>query len=147
MMRFGAAARWTAGWLLLVGTLSVAWLASAQQARDGGGDQILLHSFASGQKFYIQKDSFQPMGNGLMQYTVTSTPGPDGVRVSRNEMDCRTGQMKSPIQSWSDSGNGSQQANPTDGPSAVTTLTNRTKLYDQMKDACRQAMPNLPMNW
>jgi hypothetical protein len=29
----------------------------------------------------------------------------------------------------------------------TTKLTNRTKLYDQMKDVCRQAMPDLPMNW
>jgi hypothetical protein len=109
-------------------------------------DRIFLHSFASGQTFYIDKSSFKPIGNGSLQYSVTGDIGDGSQRVSQNQIDCRTGQIKSPIQSWNDDGKGNI-SNQTDGPSVTTMLTNRTQLHDDMKDACQQALPDLKMNW
>lgn len=131
--------------LLLCYAGSTASLTLAQQTPTDN-DRILLHRFASGQTFYIEKNSFKPIGNGTLQYNVTSDTGNGSQEVSKNEINCRTGQIKSPVQSWNQDSKGGI-SNQTDGPSAPTMLTNRTRLYYDMKDACQQAIPKLKMNW
>src|SRR5690606_15106136 len=92
----------------LIVLLSVMLLASVVAdfvwAQTPGGssdsDRILLHSFASGQRSYIQTDSFTPVGNGKLQYRVVGDLAAGGQRISLNEIDCSTGQSASPVKSW-----------------------------------------------
>lgn len=112
------------------------------------GNQFTLSTFANGQKFVIQKDSFTPIGGGKLQYQVTEDTGPSakGKRVSVNEVDCNTGQYRSPVESWyEDASGGVSQQQP--GPPFPMQVSNRTPLYDQLKSSCQEQMPDLPIKW
>ena len=109
-------------------------------------NRVLYSSFASGHKFYLESGSFEATGNGKLQYTVTSETGQGAQRVSRNEIDCTTGQFKSPIESWQEDSDG-KISDSKSGPVVTMSLRQKTQLYRTLKDACRENLPQLPMNW
>jgi len=76
----------------------------------------------------------------------TEGQSPAGTRVSLNEIDCGTGQLRSPVKSWSEGGDGAI-SNEIPGSPYPVTLRNRTRLYSFLKDACQQNLPDLPSQW
>lgn len=123
--------------------------AGAQQAANPApGNLFPLSSFAAGQKFAIQTDSFTPIGDGKLQYRVVETSGQSeaGPRVSLNEIDCSTGQLRAPIKSWNEGGDGNI-SNEIPGSPYPVTLRNRTRLYAFLKSTCQESMPDLPSQW
>jgi hypothetical protein len=109
-------------------------------------NRTLYSSFASGQKFYLENDSFQPAGDGKLQYNVTSDTGNGGRRVSQNEIDCTTGQFKSPIESWQEDSQG-RVSDQKPGPVVTMTLNQKTQLYRTLKDACQKNLPDVQGSW
>lgn len=137
---------------LMMGYLALNWVVWGQNtdnSNDGGME--IISSFASGDRFFLDKNSFQPLGNGKLQYQVIGVTGqqnPDNptYRVSRNEVNCGTGQLQSPVQSWTQDSRG-ESSNPLPGPVGPTKLTNRGKIYGLLKDACQQYAPEAKQNW
>lgn len=76
----------------------------------------------------------------------TDGQSPAGTRVSLNEIDCNTGQLRSPVKSWNEGGDGAQ-SNEIPGSPYPVTLRNRTGLYSFLKGTCQQNLPDLPTQW
>lgn len=111
-------------------------------------NQFTLSTFAGGQRYVIQKDSFRPIGGGKLQYQVVEdVSNPEqGRRVSVNEVDCNTGQYRSPVESWYEDAQGNvSQLQP--GPPFPMQVSTRTPLYGQLKSSCQESLPDLPINW
>lgn len=116
--------------------------------QQGQANQFPLSTFANGQKYVIQKDTFKPVGGGKLQYQVTEDTDATtkGRRVSVNEVDCNTGQYRSPVESWYEDADGStSQQQP--GPPFPMQVSSRTPLYDQLKSSCQEQLPDLPIHW
>lgn len=127
---------------MLILSLSV----QATEPESAGENPTLYSSFASGQKFYLENDSFQAGENGKLQYSVTSDTGGGGRRVSQNEIDCTTGEFKSPIESWQEDNKG-RISDQKPGPAVKMSLNQKTHLYRTLKDACQKHMPQVQANW
>lgn len=110
-----------------------------------------ITSFASGARFYLDKGSFVPIGNGKLQYKVVGNGGPANSgdrsqRISVNEIDCGTGRLQAPVNSWTEDKKGAVSSQ-FPGPSGPITVTNRTKLHGLLKDACNENLPDVQGNW
>lgn len=110
-----------------------------------------ITSFASGARFYLDKGSFVPIGNGKLQYKVVGNGGPTNSgdtsqRISVNEIDCGTGRLQAPVNSWVEDKQGSVSSQ-FPGSTGPITVTNRTKLHGLLKDACNENLPDVQGNW
>lgn len=128
--------------LLLGAILIGTGLLPVAQGQPGQLEEIT--SFANGQKFYLDKGSFVPVGNGRLQYRVVgeSNSGAKDNQVSMNEIDCGTGRLRSPVNSGA---TGINTPNP--APDTPITVSNRTRLHSLLKDACSANLPELQGNW
>lgn len=105
-----------------------------------------ISSLATGGRFYLDMDTFEPAGGGKLRYNVIGYGQGTGDRVSLNEIDCATGQLKSPIESWSENRQG-QTTGQIPGPQGPVTVSKRTKLHDLLQDACNRYLPGTQVDW
>jgi hypothetical protein len=136
---------------LYVGGIA-AFSASAQSNATPNGQYEEISSFATGGKFYLDKGSFVPVGNGKIRYQIvgqSNLPGSvndSGNRVSSNEVDCNTGRLQSPIESWTQDAKGNISSR-IPGPQGPITVSSRTKLHGLLKDACSENAPEAKGAW
>ena len=105
-----------------------------------------ISSLATGGKFYLDMDTFQPVGGGKLRYSVIGDGQGSGDRVSVNEINCATGQFKSPIESWAKDRQG-EVSSRIPGPQGPMTVSKRTRLHGLLKNACAQYAPNAQGDW
>jgi hypothetical protein len=110
-----------------------------------------ISSLATGGRFYIDMETFQPSENGKLRYNVIGAGQGTNNRASLNEVDCATGHLRFPIESWSteDPANASagMSAERMPGPQGVVLVTPRTRLHTLLKSACQTHMPDTQGNW
>lgn len=146
--------KWLRGPLMLLSLSMIgvyAGYAVCAQGTEGlakGQERILFSSFASGEKFYIEKASFRSTGGSHLQYTIINenSQPPVPSRVSLNDIDCATGAIQSPVESW-DGDDPADQNGIKPGPVSPMTLSKRNKLYNILKKACHENLSELPMAW
>ncbi len=136
---------------LCIGSVTAS-TAPAQNNATSSGQYEEISSFATGGKFYLDKGSFVPVGNGKIRYQIvgqSNQPGSvndSGNRISSNEFDCNTGRLQSPIESWAQDAKGNI-SNRIPGPQGPITVSNRTKLHGLLKDACSENAPEARGSW
>lgn len=133
--------------LSLLGIVSLSLLCTHfAQGQDTQLEEIT--SFANGQRFYLDKGSFIPIGNGKLQYKVVgnNSPSSQDERISVNQIDCGTGRMQAPLNEWSEDRQGNASSH-FPGPTSPITVSNRTRLHGLLKDACHENLPEVQGNW
>lgn len=101
-----------------------------------------------GSTYYIDQDTFQNRGDGKLQYQVIEVPAQGGPpsRTTLNELDCKTGKMKSPLSSWAEDANG-EQTNILPGSKQDITVSPFSKLHETLKNYCQQYTPEATGPW
>lgn len=110
-----------------------------------------ISSLATGGRFYLDKSSFQSVGGGKLRYNVIGQNGPQDPanpshQISLNEIDCATGQLRSPIESWSEDSQGNISSR-IPGPQGPVTVSRRTEIHQLLKDACAANLPKVRGDW
>lgn len=123
----------------------------SHQAQGEDNQLAEISSLATGGKFYLDKSSFQPVGGGKLRYNVigqngSQDPNNPSQRISLNEIDCATGQLRSPIESWSEDSQGNISSR-IPGPQGPVSVSSRTEIHQFLKDACARNLPNVRGNW
>ncbi|WP_373531806.1 hypothetical protein [Vampirovibrio sp.] len=126
-------------------TLMVVSVTGAAQAEPHRLEEI--SSLATGGRFYMDTATFHPAENGKLRYNMVGSGQGAGDRVSLNEIDCGTGQLRSPLQSWQAHDVVTRQSGNIPGPAHAITVTPRTRLHSLLKQACQQHQPNIHGDW
>jgi hypothetical protein len=113
-------------------------------AQQKGWEEI--SSLATGGRFYIDMNTFQPAENGKLRYNVVGSGQGTNNRASLNEVDCATGQLRSPIESWPTDDPASASARMP-GPQGAVIATPRTRLHALLKQACQAHRPDMRGDW
>lgn len=130
----------------LSGLLGVILNPQSSHAQDSNLQELNRTSYGS--RFYMDKDTIQPQGDGTLRYRVIefqsgqSQPG----RVSQSEIDCNTGEVMSSMASWDEDSQG-RQSNRLPGPSRPVKISSFSSTHAVFKNICRQYAPEARGSW
>jgi hypothetical protein len=112
---------------------------------------VLIAEYASGDRFWLEPDSFRVMDGGLLQYQVRSDHRHNPNRiptstVTLNQVDCRTGLYQSYLEAWDYDAQGRLVDDRRMMPNNIL-LARHSALYFALKSACEANFPTLSLHW
>lgn len=111
-------------------------------------DPVLINSFGSGDRFYVDPAEIRSVGGGVLEYYVQGVhnPGVPGASKTLNRVDCKTGQFSAALHTWRYDPSGQLlQAQAAD--SHPMQLSPSSGLYGILKGACQEMAPDTKIDW